>query len=428
MREFGQFNFSANLEVKKTAPLDARVVVAAKSELFSPATWTDGDGKVWLYNGLVVAAVDVHGLFMLVDADNYTQETSWIAVDASAAQLEVINNLVSTSTTAALAANQGKVLNDKIDQIRASIVSAYVFKGSVATYADLPTEGLSAGDVYNVEAAYNNIPAGTNFAWTGETWDALAGSVDLSAYSTTEEVEEMISGAVNTATSSLMAKIDGNTSAISSLNEIVASNKSTLQASIDDVSAKVVAIEEKLDDSSEGSIAYTVNNLVSVLGTSEGGIVKDVEDLKSGQSALQAAVSSLQTDLKVKDVDTTPASGISLKLDNGVVGIDLDLPTLNAAIEHPTYTANKTTLGVDLTGSVNLTSEDTISDALQALSTNLSNLSSKAITGLTSPNETLNIEGSGNNRTITVNTAGLVALNSAIAVVDNKIDLIWIEA
>lgn len=60
----------------------------------------------------------------------------------------------------------------------------YTYKGSVANYDALPKSDQQVGDVYNVEAAYNNHPAGTNWAWNGTAWDALGGSIDLSGYQT----------------------------------------------------------------------------------------------------------------------------------------------------------------------------------------------------------------------------------------------------
>lgn len=69
-----------------------------------------------------------------------------------------------------------------VDNATAGIASAYKYKGSVATYASLPASGNEAGDVWNVETAYQTYPAGTNWAWTGSTWDPLGGSVDLSPY------------------------------------------------------------------------------------------------------------------------------------------------------------------------------------------------------------------------------------------------------
>lgn len=75
--------------------------------------------------------------------------------------------------------------------INTAISSVYRFKGSVATYDDLPTEDLTIGDVYNV------IDTGDNYAWTGTTWDKLAGDIDLSAYATTANVTQAISTATN---------------------------------------------------------------------------------------------------------------------------------------------------------------------------------------------------------------------------------------
>lgn len=56
----------------------------------------------------------------------------------------------------------------------------YKYKGSVQTYADLPTENNQAGDVWNVIEKYESYPAGTNFAWTPDgTWDALGGTTEF---------------------------------------------------------------------------------------------------------------------------------------------------------------------------------------------------------------------------------------------------------
>ena len=66
------------------------------------------------------------------------------------------------------------------------IASVYKYKGTVSTYNDLPSSNLTVGDVYNIETAdsTHGIKAGDNVAWTGTTWDVLAGTVDLSGYQT----------------------------------------------------------------------------------------------------------------------------------------------------------------------------------------------------------------------------------------------------
>lgn len=68
----------------------------------------------------------------------------------------------------------------------------YKYKGSVATYANLPSSPAT-GDVYNVEAAYGDYPAGTNWAWDGTAWDALGGSFTIT-YATAAEVTAVLEG------------------------------------------------------------------------------------------------------------------------------------------------------------------------------------------------------------------------------------------
>lgn len=81
-----------------------------------------------------------------------------------------------------------------------SLSNIYTYRGSVATYADLPDSGMVVGDVWNViaevvitdesGAVIAKYPAGTNFAYAEVTteagtvgeWDALGGTVDLTPY------------------------------------------------------------------------------------------------------------------------------------------------------------------------------------------------------------------------------------------------------
>ena len=63
---------------------------------------------------------------------------------------------------------------------KSDISGVYKYKGSVSTYADLPSTGLTAGDVYNVEAD------GMNYAWTGSAWDALGSTFTITSISNAE--------------------------------------------------------------------------------------------------------------------------------------------------------------------------------------------------------------------------------------------------
>lgn len=83
----------------------------------------------------------------------------------------------------------GKAVDaSQLAAVKESISTAYKYKGSVENYADLPTENVSNGDVYNVVNKYGSYPAGTNFAAIVSdgniTWDALGGSIDASDFVT----------------------------------------------------------------------------------------------------------------------------------------------------------------------------------------------------------------------------------------------------
>lgn len=85
---------------------------------------------------------------------------------------------------------------------KADIASVYKYKGTVSTYAELPSSDQQIGDTYNVETAdaEHNVKAGDNVSWNGTAWDVLAGTVDLSGYVedadlveiTTEEIDDII--------------------------------------------------------------------------------------------------------------------------------------------------------------------------------------------------------------------------------------------
>ena len=57
--------------------------------------------------------------------------------------------------------------------LKADLTTVYRYKGTVASVDALPTTA-EVGDVYNVEG-----DNGQNYAWTGTSWDALGGSIQI---------------------------------------------------------------------------------------------------------------------------------------------------------------------------------------------------------------------------------------------------------
>ena len=111
--------------------------------------------------------------------------TLTVAVKSDASQVisgSLTTSTVSSNGTGLTTASDVKSYVDSA--VNTSLSSVLKYKGS-CEYADLPEEPVE-GDVWNVTDAHDNVPAGTNYAWNGESWDALAGSVDLSPYLTSE--------------------------------------------------------------------------------------------------------------------------------------------------------------------------------------------------------------------------------------------------
>jgi hypothetical protein len=73
------------------------------------------------------------------------------------------------------------------DYVKWKLSNTYVFKGTVATYGDLPATWQVVWDVYNVTAAHTTdpkFPAWANVAWDWEAWDVLWWVFDTSSFVT----------------------------------------------------------------------------------------------------------------------------------------------------------------------------------------------------------------------------------------------------
>lgn len=94
---------------------------------------------------------------------------------------EVGTNTTQIATTA--------FVKSALDNYSPTITGPLVYKGS-CTYAQLPANP-SVGDMWNVTDAHDNFPPGTNYAWTGNAWDALGGELNVE-YMTNAEVLAVI--------------------------------------------------------------------------------------------------------------------------------------------------------------------------------------------------------------------------------------------
>lgn len=176
------------------------------------------------------------------------------------------------------------------ETINDRVARAYRYKGS-CVYADLPTSGIVVGDVWNVTDANGDFPAGTNYAWDGEKWDALGGSIDLSPYATSEYV-------------------DGKVSAINAVNE-------GLKSQIDTVSAETKAMVDAVSAETVATYATKVE-LQTAKTDIESAYTKAIADAK----AEAIATASTYTDTQV--------SGAEGRLNSTINGVSNKVDTLSA--------------------------------------------------------------------------------------------------
>lgn len=97
-----------------------------------------------------------------------------------------LDNYLTKAEAAATYATQTEVtqLSAALEEVEVKVSSVYRFRGSVATYNNLPTEGNVQGDVWNVE------DTGANYAWDGTKWDKLSETIDLTPYLTKEDAAD----------------------------------------------------------------------------------------------------------------------------------------------------------------------------------------------------------------------------------------------
>lgn len=122
------------------------------------------------------------------DANSAATSMEQAALSATAASNYASNasadadNAAESAALASADAGSAAKSAELAQQIKDSLGNVYVYKGSVNSYSDLPSNATT-GDVYNV------VSNGKNYAWTGSEWDDLGGTVDLSEYQKTADAD-----------------------------------------------------------------------------------------------------------------------------------------------------------------------------------------------------------------------------------------------
>lgn len=437
-RTQGNIQLGLNIEPTGQSILDARLWVATLEELYSAYPTKN------YYQDMVVTVGDQKSQYMLIDVENVTNASGWKRIDAGAAvETDIVDNLTSTRTDAALSANQGKVLKDELDSLgvvkldtpEEGFAASYqlqkngvalgatinvikdlvVDSGSVksVTEADVPYEGAVIGDLY-IELVITDgtalyIPVNKLVdKYEGSEYiavsDANVVSLNYDAVKTKLDTDFGIT--------TIKSDLEAVETAVGTLEGTVAQNTTNISTNSTSITNLQTAVSNITNTESPNSLAAKIATLETTVGDDESGLVKDVADAKATLA-----------EIKVKDVDTTSSNGVALQLSEGVVKVNVVPATLASSIN-----GTQVKIGTAITGGAEIGADQTIAQGMQALSDSIRTAVTGGITSLTSPDETITITDTGTSRGLAVNASKIVSTSSSIQVnEDGKLDIFWQE-
>lgn len=389
-RNKGTFQFAANFEVRAAEALDPRVVVSTKSELINKETWPSDGDTLYLYEGLIVAVADEGKAYMLTSVANAlaADYSAWKEISESTI-IDIVNNLTSDRTDAALSAAQGKAL--------AASISAIKVPGYTMAKLDSATEGYSAS--YQLQkdgqgiGAVINIPrdlvvsAGSVKEVTAENnpySGAKVGDLYIElvlANNAADPIYIPVNKLVDTYTSSDYITVADSVISLnysSVLNQVKTDlNWTELQTTVNSHKDLIQGLSNELDNAATKDEVKAVNDLVAAI--------------------------------PVKSVDTTASNGVALTLDeSGKLGL----------------TANIATSDIKLSAAVGTLPKDTdLQTTLELLNTKITSAISEGLTNITVGNGLEVTDVKDNSQKISLK----IRENSSISVDETGLYLNWIE-
>lgn len=117
--------------------------------------------------------------------------TLTIQRNGSTVQTFTANQSTAVSANIIVPTKTSDLTNDSGYVVSSDLTKVMEYQGSVTNFSDLPNNAKK-GAVYDVISAYNDNPPGTNYAWSGTSWDPLGGSIDVSKFATKTQLEDYL--------------------------------------------------------------------------------------------------------------------------------------------------------------------------------------------------------------------------------------------
>jgi hypothetical protein len=211
--------------------------IAAGAEVNVNADWNAESGDAQILNKPTLATVATSG--------SYTDLSNKPTIPT----VDVTKSYVDTQL--ATKANASNVYTKA--EVDSKVSSVYRVKGSVASYANLPTVDVTIDDVYNVNDTGANYVATS----TTPTWDKLSETVDLSGYATTAAMNSALGNKVDKVSGKALSTNDYTTAEKNKLAGIAASaNNYSLPAATSSVLGGVKTSTGITNSSGTISVTY----------------------------------------------------------------------------------------------------------------------------------------------------------------------------
>ena len=330
----------------------------------------------------------------LEDAKSYTDSQINAIKGGDGTTTETISSLkgkIETNSSAISNIKDSTKLDsfkDVEDEIKSKISSVYKVRGTKDTYADLPTEGNTIGDVYNVKAANGNTPAGTNYVCTAsagtreEQWDALGGTIDLSGY--------VSASSFNT----LEQTVTGHTTDITNLKASASTLNTDVQAIKEwKINNKFISgspILNGTDIKVDATSAQTLKDAIAAAKTAGDNAMNYAEGVSGSVKELTTIVNSNKTKIDAYTVNGTPISknpvltGENVKVSTATTAQTLNKAIADAKEAGTTAQTNLTTLKGSYSGTLK-----TLSDKVDANEQSINTIDEKLTTASSRANSAI---------------------------------------
>lgn len=270
------------------------------------------------------------------------------ATSASASAEQASGNEQNT----ALYMKRAEELNQNMESVVAKFAGAMKYAGSVETYSDLPTVGVSAGDMYNVKTAdaANGVKAGDNVVWSGTAWDNLSGYIDLSNYYTKDDLNSAVNSVSANDTDTITFVTKGGDVYKATIKKVAKATSATNDGagnSIVDTYATKTDVTTSLAGKADKATTLAGYGITDAATQADFDKAKqDLADETSAvmlefQSVLQERLADVQTKLTF---DSTPTANSSNPVTSGGVKAALDGKISTGNLWNATRTQDNTTL------------------------------------------------------------------------------------